>query len=59
MAAQISLISTGGSISVSDNIDRGEIGMLRCKFHGDLILPINPSTYTKAVQVCRDLPRLL
>lgn len=60
MEAQISLIPTGGSASVdSDQVDKTETVKFRCKFHGDLILPSNPSTYNKAVQVCRDLPKLL
>lgn len=57
---QISLMPTGGGISAeSEHVDKIETRKFRCKFHGDLILPTNPSTYDKAVQVCRNLPKLL
>ena len=42
-----------------DDSDRKEADKFECKFHGDLHLPSNPTTFDSAVKIYHELPELL
>ena len=60
MEAKIKFIHVGGSASlnIKEN-EKSETESFKCKFFGDVELPLYPSTFKEAVEVYRDLPRLL
>ena len=39
--------------------DKKEASKLNCKFHGDVHLEKNPTTFSDAVDICKQLPKLL
>ncbi|CAG2217260.1 unnamed protein product [Mytilus edulis] len=41
------------------DIDMQEANKISCKFDGDIILPVNPTTYEEAVRVYKELPSYL
>ncbi|XP_071170970.1 stonustoxin subunit beta-like [Mytilus edulis] len=41
------------------DIDMQEANKISCKFYGDIILPVNPTTYEEAVRVYKELPSYL
>ncbi|VDI74339.1 Hypothetical predicted protein [Mytilus galloprovincialis] len=41
------------------NIDKQKAENISCKFYGDIILPVNPTTYEEAVRVYKELPSYL
>ena len=48
----------GGKIDLKDT-DKIEVDKFQCMFHGDFILPSNPTTFEEAVKVYKELPQLL
>lgn len=41
------------------NIDMQKAENISCKFYGDIIIPVNPTTYDEAVRVYKELPSYL
>lgn len=41
------------------NIDKKKAENISCKFYGDIILPVNPTTYEEAIRVYKELPSYL
>lgn len=48
---------SGETSLVSENTDKHE--SLKCTFHGDVILPKNPTTFEDAIATCQKLPELI
>lgn len=47
-----------GDVRVNED-DKQKAHKIHCKFYGDMILPRNPTTFDGAVEVYKDLPRLI
>ena len=60
MEAVIKAIPISGSASLDIKFgDKEETDQFECKFYGDLQLPSNPSNFQEAVNVYRELPKLI
>ena len=60
MKAVIKVIPMSGSTSLDIKFgDQKETNKFRCKFYSDLQLPSNPSNFQEAVNVYRELPKLI
>ena len=60
MKAVIQAIPTSGSATLDIKYgDQKETNKFKCKFYSDLQLPSNPSTFQEAVNVYRELPKLI
>ena len=54
------IISPGAGASMSfKHFSKTETDRFRCTFHGDLILSSNPSSFDEAINLYKDLPKLL
>ena len=47
-----------GELDMKDN-EKNEVKKFQCRFHGDFILPENPTTFEEAVKVYKQLPQIL
>ena len=60
MEAVIKAIPISGSASLDIKFgDKEETDKFECKFYGDLQLPSNPTSFQEAVNVYRELPKLI
>ena len=60
MEAVIKAIPISGSASLDIKFkDKEDTDKFECKFYGDLQLPCNPSNFQEAVNVYRELPKLI
>ena len=60
MEAVIKAIPISGSASLDIKFgDKEDTSKFECKFYGDLQLPSNPSNFQEAVDVYRELPKLI
>lgn len=50
---------SGGAALNYNSTDKAETDKFHCKFHGDLILRQNPSTFDEAIKLYQDLPQRL
>ena len=51
-------IEGDGKLGMND-IEKSEVDKFQCQFHGDIVLPENPTTFQEAVKIYKRLPQLM
>ncbi len=51
-------IEGDGKLGMNDT-EKCEVNRFQCQFHGDIVLPENPTTFQEAVKIYKQLPQLM